>query len=126
MLVLDSDVLIDVQRSHAPAVAWFAGLSEMPRVPGLVLMELIQGANNARQVREVLDLTAPFTVVWPTTDDCQRALTDFVAHRVANGLGLLDSLIAACAVGLSAELCTFNEKHFRMISGLKTVRPYQR
>jgi predicted nucleic acid-binding protein len=38
----------------------------------------------------------------------------------------MDSLIAACAVGLSAELCTFNTKHYRMVPGLKTVQPYTR
>jgi predicted nucleic acid-binding protein len=35
MLVLDTDVLIDVQRGHAAALAWFAGLAEVPSVcPG--------------------------------------------------------------------------------------------
>jgi predicted nucleic acid-binding protein len=46
MLVLDTDVLIDVQGGHAAAISWFAGLSELPSVPGLVVMELIQGANH--------------------------------------------------------------------------------
>ena len=44
MLLLDSDVLIDVQRGYAPAVTWFSGLSELPSVPGFVVMELIQDA----------------------------------------------------------------------------------
>jgi predicted nucleic acid-binding protein len=52
MLLLDTDVLIDVQRGHAAALAWFAGLTDVPPVPGLVVMELIQGAENARQVRD--------------------------------------------------------------------------
>ena len=74
MLVLDTDVLIDVQRGHAAALAWFAGLSDVPSVPGLVVMELIQGAQNARQVRDVLRLTAPLPLVWPTTADCQPVM----------------------------------------------------
>jgi len=28
MYVLDTDVLIDVQRGHTPAVSWFAGTTE--------------------------------------------------------------------------------------------------
>jgi predicted nucleic acid-binding protein len=126
MILLDTDVLIDVQRGHAAALAWFASLAVVPSVPGLVVMELIQGARAARQVREALRLTAPLPVVWPTPADCQRALTDFTALHVSQGLGLLDALIAACAVGLSAELCTFNDKHYRMVPGLATVRPYTR
>jgi predicted nucleic acid-binding protein len=126
MLVLDTDILIDVQRGHTAALAWFAGLMVVPSVPGLVVMELIQGAHDARQVRQALRLTAPLPIVWPSTADYQRALADFTAFHLPHGLGLLDALIAACTVGLSAELCTFNSKHYRMVPGLVTVQPYTR
>lgn len=126
VLVLDTDILIDVQRGHAAALAWFAGLTELPSVPGLVVMELIQGARDARQVREAHRLTDPLPVVWPTQADFQRALADFTTLHLSHGLGLLDALIASIAVGLSAELCTFNEKHYRAVPGLVTVQPYTR
>ncbi len=126
MYLLDTDVLIDVQKGHAAALAWFAGLPDPPSAPGFVVMGLIQDAQNARQVREALRLVAPLPVVWPTTADCQRALTDFAAFHVSQGLGLLDALIGACAVGASASLCTFNLKHYRVIPGLLTVQPYTR
>lgn len=54
MDVLDTDILIDIQRGHAPAVAWFTTLTELPSVPGFVVMELVQGAQNAQQARQVL------------------------------------------------------------------------
>ena len=126
MIVLDTDILIDVQRGHAPALDWFASLPESPSVSGLTVMELVQGAQNARQVRDVLQLTAPLPVVWPTSADGQRALADFAAYRLSHGLGLLDALIAAVAVGLSAPLCTFNDKHYRAVPGLTTLQPYAR
>src|SRR5215475_4321106 len=108
MHILDTDVLIDIQRGHAGARSWFAALADVPSVPGFVIMELIQGAQNARQVRDVQRLTAPLPLVWPTVVDCQRALADFSTLHLSHGLGLLDALIAATAIGLSAELCTFN------------------
>ena len=80
MDLLDTDILIDVQRKHAPALAWFAGLTTLPSVPGFVVMELIQDAQNAAQGREALKLVAPLPVVSPTTADCQRALHDFTAY----------------------------------------------
>jgi predicted nucleic acid-binding protein len=126
MLILDTDVLIDVQRGHTAALAWFGSLTELPSVPGLVVMELIQGATNTKQVREALRLTAPLPVAWPTATDCQRALADFTAFHLSHGLGLLDALIAATAIGLAAELCTFNDKHYRFVPGLVTVQPYAR
>jgi predicted nucleic acid-binding protein len=126
MLLLDTDVLIDIQRGHPPALAWFAGLSDVPSVPGLVVMELIQGAHNTAELRQVQKMVAPLPVIWPGLADCQRALSDFTAYRLSHNVGLLDSLIAACAVGSSATLCTFNLKHYRQISGLVTAQPYTR
>lgn len=124
--LLDTDVMIDIQREHAPALAWFASLSELPTIPGIVVMELIQDAQNMQQVRKALKLVAPLPVVWPTEADCQRALADFTVYHLSHGVGLLDSLIAACAVGVSATLCIFNVKHYRIIAGLKLEQPYAR
>ena len=126
MDLLDTDVLIDVQRGHPPALTWFASLTDLPSVPGLVVMELIQDARNAGEVRQAQKLVAPLRIVWPTEADCTRALSDFAAYHLPHGLGLLDAMIAACAVGLSATLCTFNVKHYQVIPGLITAQPYSR
>ena len=53
-------------------------------------------------------------------------MSDFAAYHLSDGLGLLDALIAACAVGRSATLHTFNEKHYRVVHALVTARPYAR
>ncbi len=45
---------------------------------------------------------------------------------MSHGLGLLDSLIAATAVGHGSVLNTFNDRHYRMFSELTIVRPYRR
>lgn len=126
MDLVDTDVLIDVQRGHPPALTWFAGLTELPAVPGFVVMELVQDARNGREVRQALKLVAPLKVVWPTEVDCIRALSDFSAYHLSHGLGLLDALIAACAVGLSATLYTFNDKHYQAVPGLVIAQPYTR
>ena len=59
MELLDTDVLIDVQRGHPPALAWLAGLTALPAVPGFVVMELIQDARNSREIRQAFKLVAP-------------------------------------------------------------------
>ncbi len=126
MLLLDTDILIDIQRGHPPAISWFASLVDLPAMPGFVVMELVQDAQNAVQVRQALKLVAPLLTVWPTESDCNRALSDFTAYHLSDNLGLLDALIAACAVGLSAILCTFNVKHYRAVPKLTTLQPYTR
>lgn len=126
MYLLDTDVLIEIQRGKAAAVTWFSRLPDLPMVPGFVVMELIQDAQNTAQVRQVLRLTAPLPVVWPTEIDCNQSLTNFTTYHLSHNLGLIDALIAACAVGLSATLCTFNVKHYRVIPGLQMAQPYTR
>jgi predicted nucleic acid-binding protein len=124
MYLLDTDILIDIQRGHTPALTWFETLTDLPSVPGLMVMELIQSALNTQQVRKALKLVAPLTVVWPTEADCERALAHFTAYHLSDGLGLIDSLIAACAVGLPAALCTFNVKHYKVVPDLALAQPY--
>jgi predicted nucleic acid-binding protein len=126
MYILDTDILIDIQRGHTPAIAWFASLSEIPSIPGFVVMELIQDAQNKQKVRQTLQLVAPLPVVWPTETDCARALSDFTVYHLSNNVGLIDALIAACAVGRNATLCTFNVKHYRIIPELNIEQPYSR
>ena len=48
MMLLDSDVLVDLLRKHPPAIAWFDALDEDEElvVSGVVVMELIQGRRN--------------------------------------------------------------------------------
>jgi predicted nucleic acid-binding protein len=89
-------------------------------------MELIQDARNSQEVRRALRLVSPLPLVWPSEAHNARALSDFAALHLSHGLGLLDALIAATAIGHGATLCTFNIKHYRAISGLSTLQPYGR
>ena len=124
--MLDTDVLIDIQRGYTPAIDWFSSLAEVPSVPGFVVMELVQDSQNVQQVRKALQLVAPLPMIWATEADCARALLDFTAYHLSNSLGLLDALIAACAVGWGLTLCTFNVKHYRVVPNLLTGQPYAR
>ena len=124
--MLDTDVLIDIQRGYTPAIDWFSSLAEVPSVPSFVVMELVQDSQNVQQVRKALQLVAPLPMIWATEADCARALLDFTAYHLSNSLGLLDALIAACAVGWGLTLCTFNVKHYRVVPNLLTGQPYAR
>ena len=127
MRLMDTDVLVDVLRRSAPAVHWLAsqGQSEFS-LPGFVVMELLSGCANRREAVQVQNLARGFATVWPTAEDCHRALSGFAERHLAHGLGLIDALIAELAVGLDVPLCTFNVKHYRAVPGLKIEQPYQR
>jgi predicted nucleic acid-binding protein len=71
-------------------------------------------------------LVALLPTVWPSEADSHRALSNFANLHLSHNLGLLDALIAACAVGRSATLYTFNVKHYKAVPGLVVAQPYVR
>ena len=89
-------------------------------------MELIQSSPTVAHQQMAMRLVAPLQIIWPTEAECARALADFSAYHLSNNLGLIDAMIAACATGRSAPLCTFNVKHYRVVPGLITEQPYAR
>ena len=93
-------------------------------MPGLVVMELLQGCQNKAEQQRVEQFCHPYVLYWPTEADCQRALQDFASYHLSNNLGLLDALIAHTAVGLNEKLATFNVKHYGVVSSLTTIQPY--
>ncbi|MFL5245642.1 MAG: PIN domain-containing protein [Gemmataceae bacterium] len=124
-MLLDTDVLVDILRSHPPALAWLKALTNAPiALPGLAAMELVQGCRNVAEQQQVEALLLRCTLHWPSAADCLRAFNDFTAFHLSNNLGLLDALIGETAVGLGLPLATFNLKHYRVIPNLQTVQPY--
>lgn len=125
MILLDSDVAIDILRNHAPAIAWLQGLgSTQIGLPGLVLMELVQGCRNKVEQQRVEQFCQLRALYWPTRSDCERALHDFSMFHLSHNLGLLDAIIAHTAVGMNLQLATFNMKHYAVVAGLTTLQPY--
>jgi len=90
------------------------------------VLELMDGCRNKMEMMRLLKRIEPFHIYWPTDSDCNRALVAFARSRLSHKLSVLDVLIAECAVGLNATLCTFNTKHFKAIPRLRTEQPYEK
>jgi predicted nucleic acid-binding protein len=125
MILLDTDVMVDILRGYEPSKEWLKSAQEVG-VPGLVVMELLQGCQNAREQRQLEKALSEYPLYWPSEEDCNRALASFSSHHLSDNIGLLDALIAETAIGVPAELATFNIKHYRILKGLKTLQPYER
>jgi predicted nucleic acid-binding protein len=126
MILLDSDVLIDLLRNFPPAVAWFDTLHEDEElvVSGFVVMELIQGCRNKLEQERVQRELATYGTVWLSPTDCDKALEVFALHRLSHNAGLLDVLIGHSAIAMGVPLYTFNERHYSFIPGMQTIQPY--
>lgn len=127
MILVDTDVMIDLLREYSPAVAWLDSLGEEEIVPpGFVVMELVQGCRNKTEQEKVERELGVYSVVWPSSEVCDEALSVFVRYHLSHGLGILDALIGQMAVALNLPLYTFNQKHYAAIPKLETVQPYEK
>jgi predicted nucleic acid-binding protein len=126
--LLDTDVMIDVLRGFRPAVDWLESLGDEPALglPGFVVMELIVGEQNKENLERLTSRLRPFNVYWASVAYCERVLSDLFDHHLSGGLHPLDALIGAVALTRKAVLCTFNTRHFSLISGLRTEQPYEK
>jgi predicted nucleic acid-binding protein len=128
MILLDSDVMIDLLRQYPPAMKWFDTLDNKEEIilSGYVVMELIQGCRSKAEQASVQRELAACGTVWLSPVGCDEALEVFVEYHLSHGAGLLDVLIGQTAVALEVPLYTFNQRHYRFIPGLQTVQPYER
>ena len=127
MILVDTDVMIDLLRNLPQAVAWFGGLGdEVILLPGYVAMELVQGCTSRAELDALEQRISGAMIVWPDPQTCDGALAAYARSRFSHGLGLLDALVGQLAVSLDQPLHTFNQRHYASIRGLKTVQPYAR
>jgi predicted nucleic acid-binding protein len=128
LIVLDSDIAIDILRGLPAAVTWFGNLprDEGIFIPGYVAMEIIWGARGAQDQRQTEQWLSICNIVWLEPSLCEQAYRTLLDVHLKNAIGVLDLLVAQVAVSLNLPLHTFNQKHFDAVIGLATIRPYER
>lgn len=127
MILVDTDIMIDVLREYPPAEMWLESLGNTPIIlPGFVVMELVQGCQNKTEQDTLLKTLDKYQYVWPQEETCNQALSIFKTFHLSHSLGIIDALIGQTAVALGLALHTFNQKHYSMIPGLQTIQPYKK
>jgi predicted nucleic acid-binding protein len=127
MVLVDTDVMVDVLRSYPPAMEWMrTRAAENLTLPGFVLLELIEGCPDKSGQDRVLKLAKRCEIAWLSEEASDRAATLFGTYRLSRGLDMIDALIGQTALELNATLLTFNQKHYACVPGLETAAPYDR
>ena len=128
MLLLDTDIVIDLLRKHPPAVQWINTLNLQDEIilPGYVVMELLQGCRNQTEQNQLQSFLCDIATVWPSPNDCDQALELFVKYDLSHNIGLIDVMIGQTALSLELPLYSFNQKHYDFIPGLSTIQPYDK
>jgi predicted nucleic acid-binding protein len=124
--LLDTSFMVDLLRGSEQAVEWLEGLGDQEvALPGLVVLELLQGCRNKAEMRRLHSrLVKGYAVLWPTREDMQRSIDHYVRLMPESGIEVMDILIGELASGLGIPVCTLNVKHFEPIPGVEVHCPY--
>ena len=126
MILLDSDILIEVERGRQKGLDWLRTIDGAIALPAVVALELLFGARNRAELDRTRRFLAGFDVEELDGNDSSLVRELVGEHVLSSGLGLPDFMIAAQALNRKATLFTFNLKHYRSIPGLDAREPYQR
>ena len=123
---LDTNILIDVSRKKATAIAFLEELEENFEVCCSIVssFEMLSGARNKREQKTITDFLDRFTVLAIDEAISWQALDWYVQYHLSHGTGFLDCLIGATVFQYSIPVYTLNTKHFSMFPGLDLRRPY--
>ena len=126
LILLDTDVLIEIRRGDPRITTWFTELSEPTKLAGMAPLEFLIGSRNAVELRQSERFLNRFEVLWQISGDNALARELVLRHKLSTGLSFADYLIAAQSLNLGATLASFNLRHFRAIPDLEVRAPYVR
>jgi predicted nucleic acid-binding protein len=126
MILLDSDILIDIWRNYEPAIEWIGTVNDEIVISGFTYFELIEGCENQKTVDRLKKNIASFSITWLSAEVFDQAIDTYLKIKLKSGIDFVDCLIGHTAISLNIPLYTFNEKHFKAISQLKIIKPYKK
>ncbi len=120
--LIDTDVVVNALRGHAPAMHFLHG-EGTPEMSIISRLELVQGVGNKRELRTLKKFLSEMRIRFlPLTPEIGARASEYLeAHVLADGLAIPDALIAATAVVEGLPLVSGNRKHFHKLRGLKLI-----
>lgn len=126
MILLDTDILIDILRNYSNAVEWLSQLDDTIAISGFSALELIQGCENKEEVSKIQKFISKFHIIWLDTESSGKAIELFAKNKLKSNIGLIDILIAQVSIKSGLALHTFNVKHYKSIPDIELIQPYKR
>lgn len=120
------DVLIDIARRNLRALDFWRRAEARSTMTCSVIsvFELLAGCRNLREQRATLKSLATVEIVEIESGDSVQALQWHRSYHLSGGIVFLDCFVAPAARRLNCQVGTLDTKHFRIIPGLRTMRPY--
>jgi len=124
VVVVDTDILIDVGRNDPVAVE---RLRYEEQHSALVIstatqMELIVGCRNKKELKALDVFLHRFEIRRISFDITDKAVSLLLQYRLSHGLLIADPFIAATAFITDSALLSKNQKDFKFIRGLRLAK----
>ncbi|MCX6361871.1 MAG: PIN domain-containing protein [Armatimonadetes bacterium] len=126
MVLIDTDILIDIQRGYPGAADWLRSLVDDIGIPAPVAWEMLTGSRHRADLDRSKRFLAEFRAEEVTLADSRLTHDLISTYVLTSGLSLPDYLVAAQCLNRGCVLYTFNAKHYRSVAGLVALPPYGR
>ena len=123
IILVDTDILIDVGRSIKKAVTVLeeAESEAALGISTITQMELIVGCRNKTELRKLGKFLRRFSIIPLNEAISEKAVDLLTGYRLSHGLLIADALIAATALTFRVSFLTKNQKHYQFIKDLKLI-----
>ena len=122
MILLDTNVLIEILKDNPKTQQKLASLQAPFSVSSITAMELIYGARNKRETQKLSQFLQLFDLVQVNESIAATALQLITQYAKSHTLDIPDALIAATALENNASLLTYNVKDFKYIPLLTLIK----
>ena len=123
-LLIDTDVIIDYLRGFPKAVEYLEKQTSTLFLSSITIAELYAGVKDGEEKFILDQFIEAFEIVDVTTEIAIEGGLYKRDYIKSHGVGLADSIIAACAILVNAALVTLNKNHFPMIKNV--IVPYRK
>jgi len=121
VILLDTNILIEVLKNNEEIVRLLNGMQEEFAISSITQMELYYGAFNKAEIRKLEKFFANFEIIY-LNEEIARVATDLIKrYAKSHNLDIPDSLIAASAIVHNCTLFTLNKRDFWYIDNIKLL-----
>ncbi len=122
-MIIDTDVLIWYMRGNERAYQLIEKLTGFS-ISVITYMELVQGMRNKNELNSLRKALHIWNtkILYISEEISAKAMFLVEQHYLSHSLQLADALIGSTAIHYGLPLVTANDKHYKIIKGLKTKK----
>jgi tRNA(fMet)-specific endonuclease VapC len=130
-IILDADVIIRGEKGSFDLSKWLTGNSDEDfEVAAITVAELWHGVERATRIHRsrreqyLRTILAPLPII-PYTEQTAYEHAKLWAELETSGkmIGAHDIIVAATARGRGSQIATFNQRHFKFVTGINIIVP---